>query len=189
MRKDKVQNVEKMMMEQGQSPKKNSGPIWVLGSRRKEHGELFSIQLVPGSQASTSRAQRGVKALSSVLADAAGKNNQVEACLRRRIAKYQVVCGTGRKNSKCVGKKTSEVVGYEKRRGENVVVQRVRLLLHPSEEGIVVLLNASAAARVRLAVVFLIGKVIVVHFDILALAVVTVAVAHAGLLRRHGSAS
>lgn len=105
MRKDKVQNVEKMMMEQGQSPKKNSGPIWVLGSRRKEHGELFSIQLVPGSQASTSRAQRGVKALSSVLADAAGKNNQVEACLRRRIAKYQVVCGTGRKNSKCVEKK------------------------------------------------------------------------------------
>lgn len=59
------------------------------------------------------------------------------------------------------------------------------LLLHPTEEGIVVFISTAAAARVRLAVVFLVGEVVVVHVNVLAL-MIAVAVAHAALLRRHG---
>ena len=58
------------------------------------------------------------------------------------------------------------------------------LLLHPTEEGVVVFVWTATAARMRLAVVFLVGKVVVVHVHVLAL-VVAVAVAHAALLRRH----
>jgi hypothetical protein len=65
--------------------KENSGDMVVAGARisTQRHGmcmSLFSIRLVHAEfEASTSRAQRGVEALSSVLANVAGKQDQVEA--------------------------------------------------------------------------------------------------------------
>ena len=61
-----------------------------------------------------------------------------------------------------------------------------RLLLHPTEEGIIVFVWAAKAARMRLEVVFLVGKVVVVHVHVFAL-VVAVAITHAALLRCHHS--
>jgi hypothetical protein len=67
------------------SEKENSGDMVVAGARisTQRHGmcmSLFSIRLVHVEfEASTSRAQHGVEALSSVLANVAGKQDQVEA--------------------------------------------------------------------------------------------------------------
>ena len=67
--------------------------------------------------------------------------------------------------------------------------ERGWLLLHPSEEGIVVLVDPATTARVRMTVVLLVGEVVIVHVDILVVAVVAVAVAHARLLRSDSRAT
>jgi hypothetical protein len=63
-----------------------------------------------------------------------------------------------------------------------------RLLLHPSEE-LLFFVDPATTTRMRLAIVFLVGEVIIVHIDVFALALVAVAVADARLLRRDGSAT
>jgi hypothetical protein len=68
-----------------QFEKENSGDMVMAGARisTQERGmwmSLISIRLVHGEfEASTSRAQRGVEALSSVLANIAEIQDQVEA--------------------------------------------------------------------------------------------------------------
>jgi hypothetical protein len=82
-----------------------------------------------------------------------------------------------------LGQRTGkEMRGVERtrcRKGRVVGTWRGHLLLHPSEEGIVVLVCTTARTRVGLAIVLLIGEMVIVHIDVLALAVEAVAIAHA----------
>jgi len=71
--------------------------------------------------------------------------------------------------------KAREMFGRKGRKGH--AERETLLLLHPSEDFIVILVDAAGAARVGIAVILFIGKVIVVHVDVLGLAVVAVAVA------------
>jgi hypothetical protein len=105
---------------------------------------------------------------------------------RRRIAKgLMAVCGIGRKG------RDRDLIRVKLRQGRNIVkvveARTQTLLLHPPEDPVVVLVDAATAARAGITVVLFVGEVVVVHVNVLALAVLAVAVAHAGLLRRYCS--